>query len=70
MNAHDHTVPYLDQLSTFAHQNRLSRWSGRFAQFMEQVLSQAPYQHARTSHQYLWCRLRLETERATFSACR
>ena len=58
MNAHDHTVPYLDQLSTFAHQSRLSRWSGSFAQFMDEVLPRAPYQHARTSHQYLWDMLR------------
>ena len=58
MNSGARQAPFLDQLLSFTRQHKLGRWSGSFAQFMEQVLPQAPGQHARTSHQYLWDMLR------------
>ena len=49
---------YLEQLLAFTRQHKVGRWSGSFAQFMEQVLPASPCQHARSSHQYIWDMLR------------
>jgi serine protein kinase len=49
---------YLGQLQAFTRQHKVGRWSGSFAQFLEQVLPTSPCQHARSSHQYIWDMLR------------
>jgi len=55
-------APFLDQLQSFSRQHKAPRWSGSFAQYMEQLLPLAPALHARTAHQYLWDMLRWSGE--------
>ncbi|MBJ7313247.1 serine protein kinase [Rugamonas sp. CCM 8940] len=49
---------FLDSLAAFTQQHRVGHWSGTFADFMAQVLPQAPLLLARNSHQYVWDMLR------------
>ena len=49
---------FRDGLVAFTRRHRAGHWTGDFAQFMEQVLPQAPCQFARSSHQYIWDMLR------------
>ena len=49
---------FREQLQAFTRQHRAGHWSGTFSQFMAQVLPEAPYQLARSSHQYIWDMLR------------
>ena len=54
----DEQQHFLNSLSLFTQQHRADHWSGRFADFMEQVLPKAPHQVARSSHQYVWDMMR------------
>ena len=49
---------FLNSLNLFTQQHRADHWSGRFSDFMEQVLPKAPHQVARSSHQYVWDMMR------------
>jgi serine protein kinase len=49
---------FREELLAFTRQHRAGHWAGSFAQFMEQVLPEAPVQLARSSHQYIWDMLR------------
>lgn len=49
---------FREDLLAFTRRHRAGHWTGDFAQFMEQVLPQAPCRFARSSHQYIWDMLR------------
>lgn len=49
---------FRDQLKAYTQQHRAGHWHGSFVAFLEQVLSTAPAQFARSSHQYIWDMLR------------
>ena len=49
---------FRQDLLAFTRRHRAGHWTGSFAEFMEQVLPQAPCQFARSSHQYIWDMLR------------
>lgn len=49
---------FRQDLLAFTRRHRAGHWTGSFAEFMEQVLPEAPCQFARSSHQYIWDMLR------------
>lgn len=49
---------FQQDLLAFTRRHRAGHWTGSFAEFMEQVLPEAPCQFARSSHQYIWDMLR------------
>jgi len=49
---------FRQDLLAFTRRHRAGHWRGSFAEFMEQVLPEAPCQYARSSHQYIWDMLR------------
>jgi len=49
---------FRQDLLAFTRRHRAGHWRGSFAEFMEQVLPEAPCHYARSSHQYIWDMLR------------
>ena len=49
---------FLDSLLAFTQEHRIGTWSGKFSQFIEEVLPGAPCELARSSHQYMWDMIR------------
>ncbi len=45
---------FVDSLKEFTYDHRQSRWEGSFHQYLNEVFSKHPEQHARTAHQYIW----------------
>lgn len=45
---------FIEDLSSFAANHKISIWSGTFAEFLKDVLRENPYRMTRTSHQYLY----------------
>lgn len=45
---------FIDDLTSFASDHQISRWSGTFAEFLEEILSANPYRITRSSHQYIY----------------
>ncbi len=54
----DRKARFFDGLVAFTQEHRIGNWSGTFSQFIEQVLPAAPYELARSSHQYMWDMIR------------
>lgn len=45
---------FMQLLTTYSRQHQASQWSGTFAEFMAEIVPQAPERLARLSHEYLW----------------
>lgn len=52
------TSRFIDSLTTYTQQHRAQHWEGSFAEFLEEILPNAPRQYTRTSHEYVWDMLR------------
>jgi len=52
------SAEFIDDLSNFASSHHTSRWSGTFAEFLQDILPENPYRLTRTSHQYVYDMLR------------
>jgi serine protein kinase len=45
---------FIDDLSGFASHHKTSKWSGTFAEYLENILPANPYRLTRSSHQYIY----------------
>ncbi len=57
----------LKALQSYRDENKMRHWEGTFAQFLEEILPQAPGLCVRTSHEYTWDMLRWYSKQSSHS---
>jgi len=58
MAEHNSGSSLVESLMAFARQHRAQHWSGDFQEFVDRIFPEAPRQHSRLSHEYVWDMLR------------
>lgn len=48
------TLTFIEDLNAFASDHKASRWSGTFAEFLNDVVPSNPRRYTRISHQYIY----------------